>query len=203
MKTKIGGIKFGNMITICVMLILSLASCNNSASKDGASASDKPVLTNKGVGELKFGTKYSDIPKSIDGLYDRYEMTYEPDEFLGSTGEIRFYDQDGLVMKMTCYGEETLEGMVIYTPKIDTKSIYKVGGSVKDLAANKVPMDRDYMGFQVPNYYITVTGMTSDFDKKHQECYAQGIPLTLEESDYNENSKIESITAGSWNEWEE
>ncbi|MFR9668182.1 MAG: hypothetical protein SNJ33_00330 [Rikenellaceae bacterium] len=135
-----------------------------------------------------------DIPKKMKGVYDRYEVIEEVDDFSGQEAIYNFYLEDEKVMTSSYMGDRTLGSITYLSSKVPTNCRVKPGFGAKGLLTHRAKMDRDYTGFYLDGYYITVKNMSPSFEKRRQQHYAKATELVLKESDFTDDSRIESIT---------
>lgn len=158
----------------------------------------KFILSNKGVGCIKFNMRYDQIPAQCDNLYTHFEKIEIEDGMDGAVAEYNFYDKNMLVMTHTQYSDDKISDLEIFTPKVTTANGLYVGQFVKELLNRKFSIPRySILGFIVDGCLIKINSLSESGSKKFNDYYLGKLDkYKIAPEDFTENAMITSITYG-------
>jgi hypothetical protein len=186
MKTKR---KFILMVVIAVLTAIPFV----------ANAQTSLVLKREGVGCLKTGMLFSEIPSSCPGLYDFFEKNtieeYEGEYYT----EYTFHSGTEIVAHSNDYGEGKINYVVVYSPEISTtegvhpgmliKRFLKIKGAKFDSRNDGVYLVLNGCTIGYRNEDLTASGK-----KAFDNAYAYGTDVKFSTAYFKESAKITSIS---------
>ena len=152
------------------------------------------VLTREGLGCIRFGMKYAEIPKSCKGLYTHF--TKEAGSgYDGAEMEYYFYNNNEVVMTHTKYDvSDKITYIEVLSPQIKTTNGLRVGMPANELVKRKASLNtNDVIMYIVGDYKIIVSEYSATGKAKIDQNYADGTPYKISEKDFTANSVIKSI----------
>lgn len=152
------------------------------------------TLTKQGVGCVRMGMKYTQLPAKCAGLYTHIKKEVIENEMDGDYTQYVFYNGAEKVMSSDAY-TDAVRNLTAYTPLVKAANGMYAGMPAVELYNHKAKVNtRDMICFEVGNYQFTVTGLSDSGSKKVNDEYATGKKYVIAPSDFQKGAKIESMT---------
>lgn len=179
------------------------AAGNAAAAASAAAKTTAPVakftLTKNGVACLKRGLACDAIPKTCEGLYDRYTVKFVADEYIGDYNEIIFYAGKEAVAMMYAppsMDECTVGGAEIFSSNVSTPDGVYPGMLVSELIRIK-GLDSDNAANLILNGYcigVDFNDLTPLGKEVRQEAYDYGKTWRTFTGCFKKGAKVTSIS---------
>lgn len=152
------------------------------------------TLTKQGVGCVKMGMKYTQLPAKCDGLYTHVKKEVIENEMDGNYTQYVFYNGAEMVMSSDAY-TDAVKNLTTYTPRVKAANGMYAGMPAVELYNRKAKVNtRDMICFEVGGYQFAVTGLSASGSKKVNDEYATGKKYVIAPTDFVKGAKIESMT---------
>lgn len=152
------------------------------------------TLTKQGVGCVKMGMKYTQLPAKCDGLYTSVKKEVIENEMDGDYTQYVFYNGTTKVMSSDAY-TDAVNNLTAYTPLVKATNGMYAGMPAVELYNRKANVNtRDLICFEAGGYQFMVTGLSASGSKKVNDEYATGKKYVIAPTDFPKGAKIESMT---------
>lgn len=151
------------------------------------------TLTKQGVGCLKMGMKYTQLPAKCAGLYTHFKKTLIEDDMNGNYTQYAFYNGTVKVMSSDAY-EDVVKNITSYTSLVKASNGMYAGMPAIELYNRKATINtRDMICFQLGGYQF-FTELSDTGYKKANDEYSVGKKFVIAPTDFAKGAKITSMT---------
>lgn len=151
------------------------------------------TLTKQGVGCVKMGMKYTQLPAKCDGLYTSVKKVVIENEMDGDYTQYVFYNGAEKVMSSDAY-TDAVKNLTTYSPRVKAANGMYAGMPALELYNHKAKVNtREMICFEVGGYQFTVTGLSASGSKKVDDEYLTGKKYVIAPTDFIKGAKIESM----------
>lgn len=176
------------MLVIVLLAIMWLST--------GALAQQKDfTLTKQGVGPIKKGMSFTQIPAKHEGLYTHFKKTDVEDEMDGNYTDYIFYNGTSKVMEIAQYsGDTTVSGITCFSPRIKAANGMYAGMPSIELYNRKAKIDYEVQPLYLIGDYQFTTPLSATGKKKIGNLYLTGKAGVAAASDFPKDAKITEMS---------
>lgn len=159
-----------------------------------ASAQQKTfTLTKQGVGCVKMGMKYAQLPAKCDGLYTSVKKEVIENEMDGDYTQYVFYNGTTKVMSSNAY-TDAVKNLTTYTPLVKATNGMYAGMPAVELYNHRAKINTNHeFYFETGIYQFSATLSESGYKKANND-YLYNKPYVIAPTDFPKGAKIESMT---------
>lgn len=176
------------MLAIVILAIMWLTTSALAQQKDF-------TLTKEGVGAIKLGMRFDQIPAKCEGLYTHFKKTVTEDEMDGDCTEYTFYYGDSVVMYTSYYdGQTTIGHISSVSPRIKATNGMHAGMPAIELYNRKAKANCEAPGCFTVGEYVFGAPLSTSGEKKSSNAYETGKVKAIAPSDFPKGAKIGSMS---------
>lgn len=162
----------------------------------GALAQQKDfTLTKQGVGAIKKGMSFTQIPAKHEGLYTHFKKTEVEDEMDGNYTDYIFYYGTSKVMQTAQYSDDTtILRITSFSPRIKAANGMYAGMPSVELYNRKAQINCEVQILFLVGDYQFVTPLSATGKKKIDDLYLSGKAGVAAASDFPKDAKIAEMS---------
>ncbi|MFI3296320.1 MAG: hypothetical protein R3Y59_01700 [bacterium] len=151
--------------------------------------SEELIYTENGIGVLTFGGKIDELPKKVDGMYDRIESIY--DDFDGSTHNYFYLGEE---LKYDVTWDNEIVNITAFDTNVDFGG-FRVGDPMsKILALNpKYEITNYGVNVSINGCHLWLGELTKSGEEKSHRAYGLGEEIRYDEKDFTETATLKAV----------